>query len=114
MFKSFYEFLTSPLGLPIHPVLEWLVLLAAGEAVHEIAWWVSPGGQFGSLIYWATKLCAFVAIWALLYGLIAAIKFIIDYWPWFTLGTGALALGGVIAWIIVYKKRRRAVANESH
>jgi len=105
MWKFFYELLTNPLGLPIHPVWEYLILLAVGEIVHEIAWWASPGGMFGSVIYWATKLCAFVAIWALLYGLIATIKFIIDYWPWFTLGAGMLGLGGVIAWIVLYKKK---------
>ena len=111
MLKFLYELFTSPLGLPIHPVWEWLILLVVGEIVHEIAWWVSPGGEFGSLIYWATKLCAFVAIWAVLYGLIALIKAIIDYWPWFTLGAGILALGGVITWIVLYKKKRRAISN---
>ena len=112
MWKFLYELATSPLGLPIHPFWEWLILLAVGELVHEIAWWVSPGGEFGSFIYWITKLCAFVAIWALLYGLIALIKLIVDYWPWFTFGAGILALGGTIAWIVVYKKRRRVLTDE--
>ena len=105
MWKFLYELLTNPLGLPIHPVWEYLILLAVGEIVHEIAGWASPGGTLGSIVYWATKLCACVAIWALLYGLSAAIKFIIDYWPWFTLGVGTLGLGGVITWIALYKKR---------
>ena len=106
MLKFLYELLINPLGLPIHPFWEWLILLFVGEITHEIAWWVSPGGEFGSLIYWATKLCAFMAIWAVLYGLIALIKAIIDYWPWFTFGAGILALGGVVAWIVLYKKKR--------
>ena len=57
-----YEILTSPLGLPISPVWEYVILLIVGEIVHEIAWNVSPGGRFGSLIYWVTKLIVFVLI----------------------------------------------------
>lgn len=61
-------------------------MLIVGDVVHEIAWNVSPGGTFGSLIYWVTKLVAFVAIWAALYAVIAVIKFIIAHWIWFAIG----------------------------
>ena len=73
MLKLFYTLLTDPLGLPIEPLWEYVILLIVGEIVHEIAWNASPGGTFGSLIYWVTKLIAFVAIWAVLYAIIGLV-----------------------------------------
>jgi len=78
--KLLYELLISPLGLPINPIWEYLIILLIGEIVHEIAYKVSPGGAFGSLIYWLTKIVAFFVIWAFLYFTIIAIQFIIDNW----------------------------------
>ena len=82
-----------------------MILLIVGEIVHEIAWNTSPGGPFGSLIYWGTKLIAFVGIWLALYVIIAAIKFIIAYWIWFAVGAGVLASAG-IAYLVWNCKRR--------
>jgi len=104
MLKLFYTLLTDPLGLPIEPLWEYVILLILGEIVHEIAWNVSPGGTFGSLIYWITKLFAFVIIWAVLYAIIVAIKFIIAHWIWFAIGV-AIIIAVVIAVIIVKRKK---------
>ena len=104
MLKLFYTLLTDPLGLPIEPLWEYLILLFVGEIVHEIAWSASPGGKFGSLIYWATKFLAFVIIWAVLYAIIAAIQFIIAYWIWFAIGAAVL-ISVVIALVIWNGKR---------
>ena len=104
MLKFLYTIFTDPLGLPINPVWEFVILLIVGEMVHEIAYWASPGGTFGSLIYWVTKFLVFVAIWAILYGIIAVIKFVILHWLWFTVG-GSILLATVITWIIIYKKK---------
>ena len=102
--KFLYTIITNPLALPISPIWEYLILLVAGEIVHEIAWNVSPGGRFGSLIYWVTKLLAFVSVWAILYGVISAIKFVVAHWVWFTIGGLALLIG-VILWITVNNKK---------
>ena len=104
MLKFLYTIFTDPLGLPIDPVWEFVILLIVGEIVHEIAYWVSPGGTFGSLIYWITKLFVFMAIWAILYGIIAVIKFVILYWLWFTIGGLALLIG-VIIWIVANNRK---------
>ena len=80
MLKLFYTLLTDPLGLPIEPLWEYVILLVVGEIVHGIAWSASPGGTFGSLIYWGTKLFAFVAIWVALYAIIATVQFVIAHW----------------------------------
>ena len=104
MLKFLYTIFTDPLGLPVEPIWEFVILLVVGEIVHEIAYWVSPGGTFGSLIYWVTKLLVFVAIWAILYGIIAVIKFVILHLLWFTVG-GSILLATAITWIIIYKKK---------
>lgn len=99
-----YEILTSPLGLPISPVWEYVILFVVGEIVHEIAWNVSPGGRFGSLIYWVTKLIVFVLIWAVLYGIIKAVQFVIAHWVWFAIGAGLLLVGTIV--FIVLNNRK--------
>ena len=96
LLKLFYTLLTDPLGLPIEPLWEYVILLIVGEIVHEIAWSTSPGGTFGSLIYWVTKLIAFVAIWAALYAIIAAVQFVIAHWIWFAIGA-AIIVATIIA-----------------
>lgn len=102
MLKLLYTLLTDPLGLPIEPIWEYIILLVIGEIVHEIAFYVSPGGRFGSLIYWVTKLVAFAAIWAVLYAIIVVIKFIIAHWIWFAIGGGVLLAAAV--GLIIYAK----------
>lgn len=94
--KLFYTLLTDPLGLPIEPLWEYLILLIVGEVVHGIVWSASPGCTFGSLIYWVTKLIAFVLIWVILYALIAIVQFIIAYWIWFAVG--AVILIAFVIW----------------
>ncbi len=102
MLKLLYTLLTDPLGLPIEPIWEYIILLVIGEIVHEIAFYVSPGGRFGSLIYWVTKLVTFAAIWAVLYAIIVVIKFIIAHWIWFAIGGGVLLAAAV--GLIIYAK----------
>lgn len=102
--STLYNLLTSPFGLPISPLWEWFILLVVGEVVHEIAWSASPGGRLGSIIYWVTKFFAFLSVWALLYGIITAIQFVMLHWIWFTVG-GALLLTVTIAVIYLHKKK---------
>ena len=90
MLKLLYTLLTDPLGLPIEPLWEYIILLIVGEIVHEIAFSISPGGTFGSLIYWFSKVIVFVVIWAVLYVIIASIQFIIAHWIWLVIGGGML------------------------
>ena len=112
MLKLFYSLLTNPLGLLIEPLWEYAILLIVDEIVHEIAWSASPGGTFGSLIYWVTKLFAFVAIWAVLYAIIAAVQFVIAHWIWFAVGA-AIIIAIVIAFVIWNRKYKPAVDTRS-
>lgn len=107
MLKFLYTCFTNPLGLPIDPFWEYIILLAVGELVHEIAYWISSGGKFGAVVYWVTKLIAFLAIWAILSSIIHAINFVILHWIWFTIG-GSLLLVGIVVWIVVvYRLKNR-------
>ena len=109
MLKLFYTLLTDPLGLPIEPLWEYVILLIVGEIVHEIAWNASPGGTFGSLIYWVTKLLAFVLIWAVLYAIIVAVQFVIAHWIWFVIGATILIALAVI--VIIWIRRNCSAKN---
>lgn len=114
MLKFLYELFTNPLGLPIDPLLEYLIILVVGEIAHEIAYWVSPGGKtFGSVVYWFTKLLTFIAMWAVLYGIIVAFQFVTKYWIWFaSIGGGLVVMTIVVLWIVHYKKKKREVVTQ--
>ena len=64
---------------------------------------------FGSLIYWVTKLLAFVLIWAVLYAIIAAVQFVIAHWIWFVIGATILIALAVI--VIVWTRRNCSAKN---
>lgn len=98
MFKLFYELLTNPLGLPLEPLWEYIILLAVGEVVHEIAFHISPGGEFGSPIYWFTKAVSCFVVWAVLYVLIASIQFIIAHWIWFLIAAALI----IVVIVVIY------------
>lgn len=105
MFKLFYSLFTDPLQLPLDPLWEYLILLAIGEIAHEIGFRFSPGGTFGSLIYWVTKIIAFVVVWAVLYIIIVVVKFIISHWIWFAIGGGIFL--AVLIGVIIYAKVKK-------
>ena len=98
MLKLLYTLLTSPLGLPVEPLWEYIILLGVGVIVHKIAWRTSPGGKFGALIYWGAKFLAFVAIWAVLYAVFA-------YWLWFVIGAGVLIVASIA--FAIWKRRQK-------
>lgn len=66
-----FDLLTSPFGLPINPLLEYLLLAVLGTMAFHIGWEASPGGVFGSLIHWAVRFVVWVLMWAVLYAVIA-------------------------------------------
>ena len=94
--KELYSILTSPLGLPIDPLWEYIILAAVEVFAHKAAWEFSPGGSFGSLIFWGAKFAVTISAWAVLYGIIVAAKFVIAHWIWFALGTATITLSGIV------------------
>lgn len=98
MLKFLFGVLTDPLGLPIDAIWEYLILAVIGAIAFGIAWNISPGGEFGSLIHWVVRLIAFVVLWAIVYGIIALVQWIFANWVLILciLG-GVVVIGGIIA-----------------
>ena len=80
MLKLLCEIIIDPLGLPLSPIWEYIILIVLGELAHLIAFYISPGGRFGSIIYWISKLPIYIVVWVITYIIISLIKFLIEYW----------------------------------
>lgn len=106
IFSFVFDFLTNPLGLPINPLWEYLILLVIGAIAFQIAWNISPGGAFGSFIHWSTRLVVFVILWALAYGIIAICKWLFANWVLIISIIGAIALIVVVALFIIYRTKK--------
>jgi CHASE2 domain-containing sensor protein len=76
----FFDLLTDPLGLPINPIWEYVILLVIGEMAFRIAWDASPGGFGGSTIHWLVRIIVFAVIWAVTYAAIAIGQFVVAHW----------------------------------
>jgi CHASE2 domain-containing sensor protein len=93
----FFDLLTDPLGLPIHPLWEYVILLVIGEIAFRIAWNASPGGFGGSTIHWFVRIITFALMWAVTYAVIAVGQFIIAHWIPIVCIIAALVLIGILA-----------------
>ena len=80
MYKFIFTLLTDPLGLPISPIWEYVLLAVLNEIAFQIAWDASPGGAWGSEIHWAVRIPTFFIMWAITYGVIWAIKWVALNW----------------------------------
>ena len=98
MLKFLFGILTDPLGLPIQAIWEYLILAIIGAIAFRIAWKVSPGGEWGSLIHWVIRLIAFVVLWAIVYGVIVLVQWMFANWVVVLciLG-GIVVVGGIVA-----------------
>lgn len=93
-----FDRLTDPLGLPISPLWEYLILLVIGEIAFRIAWEASPGGLGGSIIHWIVRAITYIVIWAIVYAVIWTGKFIIAHWiPFACAAAGMLIIGTIVA-----------------
>ena len=68
--KVIFDFLTSPLGLPISPIWEYLILMIILIIAYKSAWWFSHGGQLGSLIHWIVRLFTFLILYVIVRSII--------------------------------------------
>lgn len=80
MYKFLFDLLTDPLGLPIDALYEYVILLVLNFIAYKIAWDASPGGRRGSEIHWSVRIVVFVVLWAITYGVIAAVKWLFENW----------------------------------
>ena len=118
MGKAIYGLITEPLGLPIECYKEWIILafieLIAGEIafskVRVLYHGTISGKSAGSLVYWTIRSVVAVIIWAVTYGAIKSVRFVIAYKWYFIIGISGIAVVvlGVKLWIWL-KKRNKLV-----
>lgn len=106
IFSFLFDRLTDPLGLPISPLWEYLILAVIGAVAFGIAWDASPGGEWGSEIHWGVRLIAFFALWAITYAAIWLVKQIIAYWIPIVSVAGAIAV--ITVTIIIIRNAKQA------
>ena len=107
---------TDPLGLPIEPWQEWIILLVIGFIAGRVAFrsvgdlydsGMINGGAVGSVMHWVIRLGIFVLIWAVTYGVIAIGKFIIAHWGVILCVFGGCLLATTAVGITVIVRSRR-------
>lgn len=123
MFKFIFDILTDPLGLPIEWYLEYLILLVIGAVAYAVAYrcvgdmysgGMIDGSTSGSFFHWLIRLILFVILWAVTYGIIAAVKWLTDNWVLvLSILGGVVAVVGIIAVVaIIVRKRKKKVGTE--
>lgn len=114
--KFIFEQMTDPLTLPIHPLLEWIIIGVLGIIAYKKAFsfvgdlyrsGMIHGSTIGSFIHWTVRFVLFVSVWAITWVLIASIQLCVAYW-YIVLTSGlAVAAIAVIATVIVHKMQRK-------
>ena len=109
MYKFIFELITDPLGLPINPIWEYVILLVLNEIAFQIAWNASPGGRWGSEIHWAVRIPMFIVLWAITYAIIVAVKWICTNWILVISIVGGIAVvSGITAVVLLHQRKRKA------
>ncbi len=109
MYKFIFELITDPLGLPINPIWEYVILLALNEIAFQIAWNASPGGKWGSEIHWAVRIPMFIVLLAITYAIIVAVKWIFANWILvISIICGIAVVSGITAVILLHQRKRKA------
>lgn len=109
MYKPIFDLITQPLGLPIHWIYEYILLLVIHEIAFQMAWNISPGGQFGSEIHWLVRVPTFLVLWGVLYTVIFIVKWVIVRWILVLcvlVGVAVLSSG-----VVIHIRRNRATNN---
>lgn len=123
MFKFIFDLLTDPLGLPIEWYWEYLILLAIGAVAYAVAYrcvgdmysgGMIDGSTSGSFFHWLIRLILFVILWAVTYGIIAAVKWLTDNWVLvLSILGGVVAVVGIAAVVaIIVRKQKKKVGTE--
>lgn len=114
IFSFIFSCITDPLGLPIDTTKEWVILSVIGLVAYAIAYQFVgelyssgdiSGSIIGSLIHWTIRAVFFVVMWAVTYGIILIIKFIIANWLWICIAIGLILIFSII--ICFYKSNYR-------
>lgn len=123
MFKFIFDILTDPLGLPIEWYWEYIILAAIGFVAYIVAFncvgdmysdGMISGSTSGSFFHWLIRFVLFVVLWAITYGIIAAVKWLTANWVLVLciLG-GVVAVVGIVAIVAaIFKKHKTGGDSE--
>lgn len=121
MFKLLFEFLTEPLGLPIKWYYEYIILTVIGFIAYIIAFrcvgsmyregFISSRGA-GSFFHWLIRLIFFAIIWAVMYGIIAFIKWLCANWILVLCVLGSIVLLAAIITITISLIKKKNTSSE--
>ena len=123
MFKFIFDLLTDPLGLPIEWYWEYIILFVIGAVAYAVAYrcvgdmysgGMIDGSTSGSFFHWLIRLILFVILWAVTYGIIAAVKWLTDNWVLvLSILGGVVAAVGIAAVVaIIVRKQKKKVRTE--
>lgn len=88
VFKYIYDFLSSPLGLPIEWYYEYIILKLVDFIAYKMAFNavgtmyrldIIDGKISGSFFHYTLRVAFFLIVWAVLYIIIALAKLILGY-----------------------------------
>lgn len=121
MFKFIFDLVTEPLGLPIEWYYEWIILGVIGHIAYLIAYdmvgslyhgdFIS-GKAVGSFFHWIIRTCCFVVIWAITYGAIRIVKFVISHKFEVSIGLGFVIVITIVVKLAIWSNRRSKVKVE--
>lgn len=118
LFGLLFDRITDPLGLPIEPWQEWLVLLVVNEIAYRISLrrvgdmfdsGLISSGLAGSFFHWLIRLLAFVVTWLVISAAIQIVKFMTAYWIPILVACGMLCCGTI--GLIVYRRTKGGTQN---
>lgn len=87
LLKFVFKILIDPLGLPIQWYYEYIILAIVENVSYRFAFGkvgelydcgLIEGSGIGSFLHWTIRIICFVALWAILYGIISAVKWAIS------------------------------------
>lgn len=120
-----FDRLTDPLGLPLPPLQEYLILLVIGSVAFAIAYSlvgdmyamgdISTGAE-GSIFHWIIRFVAFLVIWAITYAVIWTVKFVSAHWVAILCVLGGILVAAAITCLVVsiYRKKRKGSICEEN
>ena len=125
IFKFMFERLTDPLGLPINPIYEYVILAVIGLVAYGLAYrkvgdmyhgGLISGRTEGSLFHWFIRACLFVILWRVAYGAVQGYFFVTANWQIILMVAGSVAGAAMLCTLAVtamrfFKKHRTVNGN---
>ena len=126
IFKFLFERATDPLGLPINPIYEYVILAVIGLVAYGIAYskvgdmyhgGLISGRTEGSFFHWLIRLILFLGLWLLAYGAIQGYFFVTANWQIILMIAGSVAGAAMLCILAVatmrFIKKHRTVNDNA-